>query len=408
VDNARLYAAAEHERARLEEANRAKDEFLATVSHELRTPLTIILGWAQILQRGNLDAIGQARALELLERSAQAQAQVIEDLLDVSRAITGNVRLAIRLLELSPVIESAMDAVRPAAEAKGIRLEATLDRAAGPVSGDADRLQQVVWNLLSNAIKFTPSGGRVQVHLARADAQVEIGVSDTGPGIPPAFLPYVFDRFRQADSTLTRAHGGLGLGLAIVRHLVELHGGTVQATSPGQGQGASFTVRLPLARAGRAPALVEPARPAPAPAAPLGGARALDGLRLLVVDDEAAARELLTTLFQDSGAEVTAVASAAEVLAALDRARPDVLVADIAMPGVDGYALIRQVRACPAERGGRVPALALTAYAGPKDRARALAEGFQEHVSKPIDVPTLTAVVARLAGPTEREVPLSR
>jgi signal transduction histidine kinase len=381
-----------------EEANRMKDEFLATLSHELRTPLNAMLGWAQVLRLGKLDPAASARALETIERNARAQAQLIADLLDVSRIITGKLRLDFQPVELRRIVESALDSVRPAADAKGIRLDVSLGPLASPVLGDADRLQQVAWNLLSNAIKFTPRDGAVEVRLRQNGASAEVRVSDTGAGIRPDFLPYVFDRFRQAESTITRSHGGLGLGLSIVRHLVELHGGTVEVQSEGEGKGATFSVLLPVR-----PAAVEPAGWVEAKASrptPWERTDLLRGLLVLVVEDEEDTRELLTTALEQCGAEVDAVVSAAEALERLDGRLPDVLVSDLAMPDEDGYALIRKVRARPAERGGRVPAAALTAYARAEDRVRSLAAGFQMHVPKPIDPADLVSMVAALAGRT--------
>jgi PAS domain S-box-containing protein len=395
IENARLYGEAQV-------SNRAKDEFLTTLSHELRTPLTSMLGWAQLLRTGQLDGATAERALEMIESSAKLQAQLIEDLLDVSRIISGKLRLEARPVELGPIIEAAVDAVRPAAEAKEIRLHAALGRALGQVSGDTERLQQIIWNLLSNAIKFTPQGGRVAVRLARVGAAARIRVTDTGRGISPEFLPYVFDRFRQADVSTTRTHSGLGLGLSIVRHLVELQGGTVRAESPGEGRGATFTVEFPLrpARAvrGRAGGALGRSGARETGQRHPDGFTALEGLRLLVVDDEADARELLTVALERSGAEVTAVGSASEALREIERVRPDVLLSDIAMPGEDGYAFIRRVRAREAELGGRIPAAALTAYTREEDRRRALQAGFQMHVAKPVEPAELTAVVANLAG----------
>jgi PAS domain S-box-containing protein len=397
-ERAELLARERRARAEAEAANRAKDEFLATLSHELRTPLNAILGWASILAAGKRDSATLARAAETIARNARAQAELIDDLLDVSRIITGRLRLDTRAVNLLPVIEAALDAVAPAAEAKRIRLEAVLDPEAGSVAGDPARLQQVVWNLLSNGVKFTPPGGRVEVRLERLDSQVEIRVSDSGEGIRPEFLPHVFDRFRQADSSTTRTHGGLGLGLAIVRHLVELHGGTVHADSAGEGQGSTFAVRLPVRSA--APRLRDAER-RPAAAAGEGTrppAIGLTGLRVLVVDDDADARVLLSAALEDHGAQVTAVGSTAEAVSVLDRVEPHVLLADIAMPGEDGYALIRRVRTREAGRGRRLPAAALTAYAGAEDRERALAAGFDRHVRKPVEARELATIVAELAG----------
>ncbi|HEX8636116.1 MAG TPA: ATP-binding protein, partial [Pyrinomonadaceae bacterium] len=398
VDNARLYREAQ-------EVNRLKDEFLATLSHELRTPLTAVLGWTRLLGTRQLDEATQTRALETIERNAQSQVQLIDDILDVSRIIRGKLRLDVRPVELMPVIEAAVDSVRPAAEAKGIRLQVVLDPHAGPVSGDPDRLQQVAWNLLSNAIKFTPKDGRVQVLLARVNSHLELTVSDTGQGIEKKFLPYVFDRFRQADPSTTRKHGGLGLGLAIVRHLVELHGGTVTAESEGAGQGTTFKVSLPLmivhqseygSNGGERAAAAE--HPTAGGRPPLECPSELHGLRVLLVEDEADAREMLVVVLTQCRAEVRAVSNAADALSQLESWLPDVLISDIEMPGEDGYTLIRKVRSLPPERGGKIPAAALTAYARAEDRMRALLAGFQLHVPKPVEPAELAAVVASLAG----------
>ncbi len=405
VDNARLFDLAQRERRRAEEANRAKDEFLAVVSHELRTPLTAILGWAKMLGSGSLDGPQSARAMATIERNALAQAQLVEDLLDVSRITTGKLKIAVGPVDVVRAIEAALEVVRPAAEAKGVRLQPILDHHAGPLLGDADRLQQVVWTLLSNAVKFTPRGGRVVVRLERADSACVVTVEDTGRGIEPAFLPYVFERFRQAEAATTRAHGGLGLGLAIARHLAELHGGTVEARSEGAGRGATFVVRLPIAPLRRAssptlaPAASAPGPGSPAPAGlPFECPPAVEGLRVLVVDDEPDARELLTSLLEHCRAEVRAAPGAAEALGLLRSFRPDVLVSDVSMPGEDGYVLLEKVRALPDGEGGRTPAIALTAYARTEDRTRALLAGFTMHVPKPIDPSELLVVVANVAG----------
>jgi PAS domain S-box-containing protein len=385
IDNARLYRHAQ-------EANRAKDEFLATLSHELRTPLHAMLGWTGMLRRGTMDVAERNRAIEVIERNTRLQAQMIEDLLDVSRIVTGKLRLDVRPVELPPVIEAALDAVRVAAAAKAIRIEIALDPDLGPVSGDPDRLQQVVWNLLSNAIKFTPREGRVSVRLDAVAGHARIRVSDTGAGISPAFLPHLFERFRQADSTATRTHTGLGIGLALVRHLVELHGGRVRAESEGEGHGATFTVELPLLAVTTTPVALR----AELTRAP-DGLPALDGVRVLVVDDEADARELVTAVLERCGAVVEIAESAAEAMVSLDRSVPDVLVSDVGLPGEDGYALVRKLRSSlDAERAG-IPAVALTAYAHPADRTRALLAGFQMHLAKPIEPEELAAVVANLA-----------
>ena len=390
VDNARLYSEAQ-------EANRIKDEFLATVSHELRTPLTAILGWAQMLHGGKLDEATAHKAVTSIERNAKSQQHLIEDLLDISRIITGKLRLDVRSVDLAPIIETALDGVRPAADAKGIRLHKILDARAGLVSGDPDRLQQVLWNLLSNAIKFTPRDGRVSVRLECIDSHAEITITDTGQGINTEFLPYIFDLFRQADSTITRMHGGLGLGLAIVRHVVEMHGGTVDAESEGEGKGAAFTVRFPLIglRPAGESAVVDGIE-APGPLS-FDRAPALQGLHVLVVDDEPETRDLLVTVLSRCGAEVRSSASAQDALDALKAWHVDVLVSDIGMPGEDGYDLIRKVRAMDPACGGRIPAVALTAYARVEDRLRALSAGFQMHVAKPVEPLELATVVASFA-----------
>lgn len=394
IDNARLYR-------QTQEANRIKDEFLATLSHELRTPLNGILGWSQMLRQGNLNETASARALETIERNAKAQVQLINDLLDISRIIQGQMRLDVRPVELVKVIEAAIEVVRPAADAKNIRLQSVLDPCAGPVSGDPDRLQQVLWNLLSNAIKFTPKRGRVQIRLERINSHVEIIISDTGKGISAEFLPYVFERFRQADSSITRNHGGLGLGLAIVRSLVEMHGGTVLVDSPGEGQGSTFTVKLPILVVHSKPNQERRVHPTAADESDdnqLDESINLNGLRILVVDDEPDARELLKTVLQTYGAEVTVAASSREAMEMLEKFAPQVLISDIGMPGEDGYAFIRRVRALDAQRGGKIPAIALTAYAREEDRRRSLLAGFQMHLPKPVNPDELVLVVASLTG----------
>jgi signal transduction histidine kinase/ActR/RegA family two-component response regulator len=412
MDNARLYEAAQRARAEAEaaaaenerlyrearESSRLKDEFLATVSHELRTPLTAILGWAHMLRAGQFDGDSARKACETIERNARAQAQLIEDLLDVSRIITGKLRMDVRPVDPNSFIEAAVEAVRPAAEAKGVRVQKVLDTGVVSVSGDPVRLQQIVWNLLSNAIKFTPRGGRVQIRLERVNSHLEIAISDTGAGIVPEFLPHVFDRFRQADQRSTRQHGGLGLGLSIVRHLVELHGGTVRAESEGEGRGSTFTVLLPVAPVYQPEAegvRVHPAARDTLPA--FECVERLDGVRVLVVDDEPDTRELLKVGLGQCGAEVTAAASAAEALEAMVKVAPDLIISDIGMPGEDGYDLIRRVRQLTAEGGGRVPAIALTAYARVEDRMQALRAGYQMHVPKPVEMAELVAVAASLA-----------
>ena len=404
MDNARLYESAQRARVEAErlyreaqESSRLKDEFLATVSHELRTPLTAILGWAHMLRTGQFDTAAAQRAFETVERNARAQAQLIDDLLDVSRIVTGKLRIDVRPVDPNNFIEAAIEAVRPAAEAKGVRLQKVLDTGAVSVSGDPVRLQQVIWNLLSNAIKFTPRGGRVQVRLERVNSHVEVAVSDTGAGISADFLPHVFDRFRQADQKTTRQHGGMGLGLAIVRHLVELHGGTVRAESPGEGHGSTFTVLLPVAAVYHVEEEGERVHPAARNTLPAFELfDRLDGMKILVVDDEPDTREMLKAGLGQCGAEVTAVGSAAEALESIEKSAPDLLISDIGMPDEDGYELMRRIRQLPAETGGRVPAIALTAYARVEDRMHALRAGYQMHVPKPVELAELAAVAASL------------
>nr|WP_158623817.1 PAS domain S-box protein [Corallococcus llansteffanensis] len=388
-------SAARHE---AEEANQLKDEFLATVSHELRTPLTAILGWVQLLRTGHLPESRRERALETMERNARAQGQLIEDLLDVSRIMSGKLKLDVEPVDLSIVVQQALDSVRPAADARGISVQATVDTSSS-VMGDARRLQQVVWNLISNAVKFTPKKGRVRLVVERRESFVELTVADTGQGISSAFLPHVFERFRQADSGSTRKTGGLGLGLSIVRHIVEMHGGTVTGASEGEGRGATFTVRLPLSVVQPRDGLTRPSpRLPPAPVPERVHPAELHGVRVLVVDDEEDARELLRTLLEDSGARVLTAGSAEEGLQALRAEQPDVLVSDIGMPGTDGYGFIERVRALSPEQGGRIPAVAITAYARSEDRTRVLRAGFQSHVPKPVEPVELLAVLASLAG----------
>jgi PAS domain S-box-containing protein len=397
VDNARLFEMTQRERARVEEANRIKDEFLATVSHELRTPLNAILGWTVMLRSGPMSDEKRGRALETIERNARAQTQLIEDLLDISRIISGKLRLNVSPVQPGTLVESALETVRPAADAKGVRIEPFIDGHIGLILGDPERLQQVVWNLLSNAVKFTPKGGRVSARVVKEGTDVELSVTDTGRGIPQEFLPYVFERFRQADSSIARMHGGLGLGLAITRHLVELHGGSIEAFSPGEGLGATFTVRLPLApvsSGGRDRAAEIPDR---SRGGELVCPEELKDLRVYVVEDEEDARELIVSVLESCGAKVSAFAQASEVLEAIRQSQPDVLVSDVGLPGESGYELIRKVRALPLEGGGGTPAVALTAYARMEDRTRALMMGFDMHVPKPIDPSELLVVVAHLA-----------
>jgi signal transduction histidine kinase/sensor domain CHASE-containing protein/ActR/RegA family two-component response regulator len=387
----RLYDEAREARADAEEANRLKDEFLATVSHELRTPLNAIMGYSQLLRMENRSPEQHHRSMEAIERNVKAQAQLIDDLLDISRIISGKLRLEMQSVDPADVVRHAVEAVAHAAETKSIALVTDLDADVGCVRGDPGRLQQIVWNLLSNAIKFTPAGGRVEVTLKGAHRQVILTVWDTGRGIRPELLSHIFDRFRQADSSTTRQFGGLGLGLSIVRQLVELHGGTVVAESDGENTGARFIVSLPVA------AVVEPEAVA-GRASDVGAAARLDGVRVLTVDDDADARALVRDILEDAGAVVATAASSAGAMAEIERAVPDVLVSDIGMPDEDGYGLIRRVRALDRERGGEVPAVALTAFARVEDRRKVLDAGFQMYAAKPVEPRELIAVVARLAG----------
>jgi CheY-like chemotaxis protein len=380
-------------RAEAEELSRLKDEFLATMSHELRTPLNAIFGWITLLRTRRLDEATQERALETIERNARAQKRLIEDLLDVSRIVTGKVALELVTVDPRRVVEAALETMHPAAQAKGLKILPLLDTGAGTVRGDFARLQQVVCNLLSNAIKFTDAGGHVEVCLARRNGEVEISVADSGQGIKPEFLPLVFDRFRQEDGSISRRHGGLGLGLAIVRHLVELHAGSVDAQSAGEGKGARFIVRLPVREATLMPRIME---------TPASGGMAtpsmLAGLRLLVVDDDPGARELISGMLAGYGAQVMVAEDGQGALKLLFAERPDVLIADLGMPEMDGYALIEQVRALDPDFGGKTPAVAVTAYASPQDRLRALQAGYQNHVAKPVEAEELAIVIASLAG----------
>ncbi len=402
-EKAQLLLREQDARREAEEANRSKDIFLATLSHELRTPLASILGWARLLGNGMVDKKKYPQVFETIARNAKSQAQLIDDLLDVSRIITGKLHLDVRPIELVSIIEATVETVRPAAAAKEIQFKLSLNPETGEVSGDPDRLQQLIWNLLSNAIKFTPKSGRVEVKLDQAGAHAEISVNDTGQGISAEFLPHVFERFRQADGSSARKYGGLGLGLAIVRHLAELHGGTVGVESGGEGCGSSFKVTLPLLTQ-------DPERVAARSAAErrrfvpqnelskLGPV--LDGLRVLVVDDEPDVRNFVMMTFRECGAETATASNADEALRILGEWRPDVLVADIGMPDEDGYTLIHRVRSLPPSRGGKTPAMALTAYARTEDRVRILSSGYQIHVAKPVEPVELIAAVASLAGRT--------
>lgn len=396
VQRHELDMAEKRAREQAEAANRLKDEFLATVSHELRTPLNAILGWASMLSSGMLAPEHAAKASAIIERNARAQAQLVEDILDVSRIITGKLRINRHPTDVAAEIEAALEVVRPAADAKGVHLEPVLDRELGPLLADAERLRQIFWNLLSNAVKFTGRGGRVTVHLVQRDSSYIVNVEDTGQGIAQEFLPHVFERFRQEDTGTTRKTGGLGLGLAIVRHIVELHGGSVQARSEGTGKGSLFTVRLPVSAT-----FARGSWPPRASTAPrdVGAGRAashalLHGIRVLVVDDEVDARDLVASALAQRGAQVVSVSSAAEAFEALQHEKPDVLVSDIGMPVEDGYSLIERVRALPGDRRGTIPAIALTAYARSEDCTRAMLAGYTTHAAKPIDPNDLALVVS--------------
>ena len=387
-------------RAEAESANRMKDEFLATVSHELRTPLSAIIGWSHMLRKGRLDEATRARALETIERNAKSQAQLVEDILDVSRVITGKLQLNNGPVDMASVINSAVDSVQLAADAKDIHLEVILDPSARLIFGDASRLQQVVWNLLSNAIKFTPLAGRVEVKLERVGSNVQIRLSDTGPGIEADFLPFIFDRFRQADASSTRRHGGLGLGLAIVRHLVELHGGTVRAANKQDSSGAVFVIELPLSIAKPLKGNkreTENQLPRETPNG-IESLPSLENVRVLLVDDNQDTLQILSVLLTDLRAKVQAASTAAEAIEMLEWYKPDVMVSDLAMPGEDGYSLIARIRAT--ENGKLVPAVALTAYVRVEDRARALSAGFNMFVPKPVEPTELIAAIANLAETT--------
>lgn len=378
-----------------EAANLMKDEFLAIVSHELRSPLNPILGWAKLLKNRSLNEATTVRALETIERNAVLQAQLIEDLLDISRILRGKLALNLATIDLVFIIEAALETVHLAAEAKSIQIHLYLDIKVGQVKGDGVRLQQVVWNLLSNAIKFTPSGGKVEVYLEQIDAQIQLRICDTGKGINPDFLPHVFEYFRQADSSTSRSSGGLGLGLAIVRQLVELHGGKVLAQSPGEGQGAAFTVSLPVVQ--KDLKFNDEARNISDDSYPLSMLHApLEGLRLLVVDDDADTREFLVFLLEQEGAIVASAASAKEALSILAQSKPDLLLSDLGMPEVDGYTLIKKLRAMPADKGGQIPAIALTAYAAEITQKQILTAGFQLYITKPTDPSKLVAAIAAL------------
>jgi CheY-like chemotaxis protein len=396
TEREQLLAREQVAREEAERANRIKDEFLAVLSHELRSPLNPILGWSKLLQQGKLDAARTANALATIERNAKLQVQLIDDLLDISRILRGKLTLNTLPVSLSFVITAAIDTVRLAIDAKAIQLKLALNPAVGPVLGDAARLQQVVWNLLANAAKFTLPGGQITVALTQTKTCAQLQVKDTGKGIHPDFLPFVFEHFRQEDGATTRKFGGLGLGLAIVRQIVEMHGGNVQAESPGEGLGATFTVRLPLAKTRSKQAQTIRLDP---PAVDL------KGLQVLVVDDEADMRELAAFVLEQQGAVVITAASAQEALTALERFTPDVLLSDIGMPDMDGYMLMRNVRSRAATNGGQIPAIALTAYAGELNQQQALAAGFQQHLAKPIEPMILIdAIASLLSGSSRKEL----
>ncbi|HEY7449966.1 MAG TPA: PAS domain S-box protein [Vicinamibacterales bacterium] len=390
LENSRLYAVAR-------EADRLKDEFLAVLSHELRTPLNAILGYARLLRGGVLTAEKAERGIETLERNATSLTQIVEDVLDVSRIVSGKIRLDVQPVELALVVHNAVATVQPAADAKGIRVQAIVDPRVGPISGDPDRLQQVVWNLLSNAVKFTPKGGRIQVRLERVNSHVELVVSDTGLGIRRDFLPYVFERFRQAEAGTTRKIGGLGLGLSIVRHIVEMHGGTVKASSDGEGKGATFRVRLPLMIVHHEGLAGLREHPRTERMSPLSGLQDLKGIRILAIDDEEDALALLRVVLESAGAEVTTLSSAAVALEQIDAVKPDVLVVDLGMPLMDGFTFIARLRSSSSPAVQNIPAAALTAFARSEDRTKALRNGFQIHLAKPIDPGELVAAVSALA-----------
>ena len=389
-------------RVEAERASRMKDEFLATLSHELRTPLNAILGWSSMLAGGVIDASQSKQAIDVIARNARSQAQIIEDLLDMSRIISGKIRLDVQRIDLPSVLKTAIESVRPAADAKGVKLTSVLDPTPGVVSGDANRLQQIFWNLLTNAVKFTPKGGRVQVLLERVNSHVEASVIDSGEGISPEFLPQVFDRFRQADASTTRKHGGLGLGLSIVKNLVELHGGSISVRSAGKNQGSTFTVSLPLTVVHPEPEHAgERRHPRVGDGGSSGGVDLdLSGIKVLVVDDEPDARMLVQRLLEDRGATVVTAGSAEDGVARARDDRPNILISDVGMPGEDGYSLLKRVRALGAGHGGDVPAVALTAYARAEDRVRSVLAGFQMHIAKPVEPAELIATVASLAGRT--------
>jgi signal transduction histidine kinase/DNA-binding response OmpR family regulator len=397
-ERAQLLISERAARAEAEAVNRTKDEFLATLSHELRTPLTAILGWSHLVRTGKLEEEQLSRAVETIERNARSQSQLIDDLLDVSRIITGKLQIEPRSVDLRAVIEAAVEAVRPSFEAKKIEFETMLDTQTCPVSGDANRLQQIFWNLLSNAVKFTPAKGKVRIELKRCEARIKISVADSGIGINREFVPYIFDRFRQADGSTTRAHGGLGLGLSIVKHLVQLHEGDIEVESEGQNRGATFTVSFPIASSLSPKVLEERAAEGDGNGIQPELSRTLEGLRILVVDDEADARDVMSAMLTSCGGEVKCCESTAEALQAFREWKPDLLVSDIGMPVEDGYMLIKKLRKLRLKAARQVPAIALTAYATKEDKARALEAGFQVHIPKPIEPATLIRSIAAVMG----------
>ena len=404
VDNARLYDLSQKERSRVEAATRAKDEFVAVVSHELRTPLNAILGWMRLMRGGSLPEAKRDHAFEVIERNADSLNLLVADLLDISRVITGNVRINPSQIDVSNVIELAVEGVRPAAEAKRILITVDVDDQNSVVRADGDRLQQVVWNLLGNAVKFTPKNGEIGVTLRRVESDLEIVVKDSGEGIDAHFLPHVFESFRQSNSSSSRTHAGLGIGLSIAKHIIELHGGTIHAESPGPGHGSTFTVRIPVSPLLSATLGVHqvPATTKRAPHAELPPG--LEGTRVLVVDDESDARELVGYVLESCGIEVRLAASVADALSVLEGYTPHVIISDIGMPDDDGYVLIRAVRTLASEEKRSIPAIALTAFARNEDRTRALVEGFNVHIAKPVEPTRLVRAVAELAGPTRSSV----
>jgi signal transduction histidine kinase/ActR/RegA family two-component response regulator len=403
IDNARLYQLSQEERSRVESATRAKDEFVAMVSHELRTPLNAILGWVRLIRSGTLPVEKQEHAFEVIERNANAQNHLVADLLDISRAITGKIRIVPAQVDLSNIVDIALEDARVAIDAKRIRVYTELDREHATLRGDGDRLQQVVWNLLTNAVKFTPKGGEIWVSLQRIDSDMQLVVKDSGVGIAPDFLPHVFESFRQSDSSASRVHGGLGVGLSIAKHLIDLHGGSIEAQSEGTGRGATFVVRLPVSPLLSATLGVHPVPATREQAPSLTLAAALQGYHVLVVDDEPDARELIGYVLESCGGDVRLAGTAAAALQELQTYTPDVLISDIGMPEEDGYALIRSIRTLPLEEKRNVPAIALTAFARNEDRTRALVAGFNVHIAKPVEPAALVRAVLDLAGPSHRE-----